>query len=416
MKFTERGSVTVHVSAQSETEQRVRLKFSIRDTGIGIPPEAQARIFESFHAGRPVDLRARFGGTGLGTTIAKQIVGLMGGAIGMESAVGLGRTFWFEIALDKQSERAGTVSGDSRGRGCCWWVFRRPARAVGRRARRLGRKPGGRWRERRRGRGALVAEISLAKPYHSALLYSPGADPGLAQRFRRAAPDPAPPTVLAVPRDAGVQRFEALSAGFSAVLELPVDKRQLFNVLHSVFAGDEPGEGVVRLQDYARRTVAKGLRVLVADDNPTNREVIGRILERGGHAVTLVQDGEQALDAQEREPHDVVILDRNMPGLGGIETLQALRLLTRGALVPVIMLSAPPPRRARSSRRRDASSPADEAGGCSRRSTTCGKGRAARAPAPRRALLAAAPIRPRSSTRDLGQLEYSAPLPPSSRI
>jgi two-component system sensor histidine kinase RpfC len=147
--------------------------------------------------------------------------------------------------------------------------------------------------------------------------------------------------VLAVPRDAGVQRFEALSAGFSSVLELPVDKRQLFNVLHSVLAGEEPRQGVVRLQDYARRSAAKKLRVLVADDNPTNREVIGRILERGGHAVTLVNDGEQALDAQEREPHDVVILDRNMPVMGGIETLQALRLVTRGrSRVPVIMLSA----------------------------------------------------------------------------
>jgi len=340
VKFTERGSVTVHVSAQSESEQRVRLKFSIRDTGIGIPPEAQARIFESFTQADQSTSR-RFGGTGLGTTIAKQIVGLMGGAIGMESAVGLGSTFWFEIALDKQSERAGTVSGELAGARVLLVGFPQASREP------LEGALAG-WGASPvavasvdEGVARLVAEISLAKPYYSALLYSSGADLSLAQRFRRAAPDPAPPTVLAVPRDAGVQRFEALSAGFAAVLELPVDKRQLFNVLHSVLAGDEPGEGVVRLQDYARRTVTKRLRVLVADDNPTNREVIGRILERGGHAVTMVQDGEQALDAQEREPHDVVILDRNMPGLGGIETLQALRLVTRDrARVPVIILSA----------------------------------------------------------------------------
>jgi two-component system sensor histidine kinase RpfC len=98
----------------------------------------------------------------------------------------------------------------------------------------------------------------------------------------------------------------------------------------------------VRLQDYARRSTASTrLRILVADDNPTNREVIGRILERSGHAVTLVNDGEQALDAIERESHDLVILDRNMPGMGGMEALQAIRLMTRGReRLPVVMLSA----------------------------------------------------------------------------
>jgi CheY-like chemotaxis protein/HPt (histidine-containing phosphotransfer) domain-containing protein len=187
----------------------------------------------------------------------------------------------------------------------------------------------------------LVAEIALAKPYHSALLYATGEDPKLAQRFRRAAPNPSPPTILAVPRDADVQRFDALSSGFTAILELPFDKRQLFNVLHSVSAGEEIREGVVRLQDYARRGSAKKLRVLVADDNPTNREVIGKILERGGHTVALANDGEQALDALQREPFDSVILDRNMPGVGGIEALQALRLMTRGReRLPVIILSA----------------------------------------------------------------------------
>src|SRR6185369_10154106 len=131
-------------------------------------------------------------------------------------------------------------------------------------------------------------------------------------------------------------------SGFAAVLELPFDKRQLFNVLHWVAAGDEVREGVVRLQDYARRgSPAASLRILVADDNPTNREVIGRILERAGHAVTLVNDGEQALDAVERGAPDLVILDRNMPGMGGMEALQALRLMTRGrARLPIVMLSA----------------------------------------------------------------------------
>jgi two-component system sensor histidine kinase RpfC len=343
VKFTECGSVTVHVSAQAERENGVRLKFSIRDTGIGIAPEAQVRIFESFTQADQSTTR-RFGGTGLGTTIAKQLVDLMGGKIGLESAVGLGSTFWVEIDVDKQPERAGAGIGigelaDAR----VLLIGFPPAQ----------REP---LEKTLAGWGAtpvavagidegvarLVAEISLAKPYHSALIYATGDDLKLAQRFRRAAPDPAPPTVLAVPSEAGVQRFEALSAGFGAVLELPFDKRLLFNVLHSVAAGDDVREGVVRLQDYARRgAAARKLRVLVADDNPTNREVIGRILERGGHSVVLANDGEQALDALERQRPDIVLLDRHMPVLGGMETLQAIRLITRGReRLPVLMLSA----------------------------------------------------------------------------
>ena len=342
VKFTERGSVTVHISALSEAEGTVRLKFSIRDTGIGIPPDAQHRIFESFSQADQSTSR-RFGGTGLGTTIAKQLTELMGGRIGMESAVGLGSTFWFELQFDKQPERAG-VTGTDELNGARVLLIGFPPEQ---------REP---FEQALEGWGAkpiavatveegvarMVVEISVAKPYHSALIYSAGDELALAQRFRKSAPNPAPPAILAVSEEADVQRFDALASGFTAVLEMPFDKRRLFNVLHSVTAGDEVREGVVRLQDYARRSPnARKLQVLAADDNPTNREVIGKILERGGHAPTVVEDGEEVLDCLESGKYDIVILDRNMPGLGGIEALRALRLMTRGGeRLPVIILSA----------------------------------------------------------------------------
>ncbi len=341
VKFTEHGSVTVHVSSQAESDNGVRLKFSVRDTGIGNAPEAQSRIFESFTQGDQTTTR-RFGGTGLGTTIAKQLVELMGGKIGLESSVGLGSTFWFETALEKQPERAGAVAGELAGARVLLVGFPPAQQEV------LEQALAG-WGAASvavgsvdEGVSRLVAEISLARPYHSALLYSDSKDLQLALRFRRAAPDPAPPVVLAIQRSTDVRRFAALSAGFGAILELPFEKRQLFNVLHSVSAGEESREGVVRLQDYARRSGStRGLQVLVADDNPTNREVLARILERGGHAATLVSDGERALDALEGSRFDVALIDRNMPRLNGLETVQAIRLTT-GARerLPVVMLSA----------------------------------------------------------------------------
>ncbi len=341
LKFTERGSVTVHVAVQSEGDADVRLKFSVRDTGIGIPAEAQARIFESFTQADQSTTR-RFGGTGLGTTIAKQLVELMGGRIGLESTVGLGSTFWCELPFGKQPPRAGGGVGELAGARVLLVGFPAPeASPLAEALAAWGATPVA-VADVEAGLARLVSEISLAQPFQSAVFYAASADLAAAGRFRRGAPEPVPPLVLAVPAGAPIARFDALSAGFAAVLELPLDKRLLFNVLHSVTAGDEVREGVVRLKDYAARGAASArLRILAADDNPVNRQVLGKILERGGHQVTLVEDGEAALDAFERGPCDLVILDRNMPRLGGIEALQALRLMQRGApRIPVVILSA----------------------------------------------------------------------------
>ncbi len=343
VKFTERGSVTLHVSAEEETGPQVRLKFSIRDTGIGIAPEAQKRIFESFAQADQSTTR-RFGGTGLGTTIARQLVELMGGKIGVESAVGLGSTFWFEVSIEKQPEQPHAGEGELAGARVLLIGFPHPELAPMMKAL-------GSWGAAPFAAGnveeattRLAAEISLARPYHSVLLYGATGSAGvqLAGRFANLAPNPAPPAILCVPREHQVQRFAALSAGYTAVLELPFDKRQLFNVMHSVAAGDEVRDGVVRLEDYARRGPGhRSCIVLAADDNPTNREVIGKILERGGHTVKLVADGDEVLEALETSHYDIVLLDRNMERIGGVEALQMIRLMGRGLeRIPVIVLSA----------------------------------------------------------------------------
>lgn len=343
IKFTKRGSVTVHVSLLAETDARVGLKFSVRDTGIGIPPEAQQRIFESF--GQADDSTTRkFGGTGLGTTIAKQLVELMGGRMGLESAVGLGSTFWFEVEFEKLAAAQQQSDGEFADARILLVGFPdADESAVSGMLSGWGARPvSSPTAEDAAAR--TLREISTAQPFHSALIYMPGTAGAQAmlKRLRQGVHQPALPVVVVVPTGADGAGHESLGGGRNALVEWPVDKRLLFNALHAASVEVEDSSEVVFLSEYLkRREGAINYRILVADDNAANRTVISKILERAGHTVELVDDGDQALDAAERGSYDLVILDRNMPEVSGVEAVRALRIMNSGRdRIPVIMLSA----------------------------------------------------------------------------
>jgi two-component system sensor histidine kinase RpfC len=134
-----------------------------------------------------------------------------------------------------------------------------------------------------------------------------------------------------------------LAHGFVAVLEMPFKTRLLFNVIHSATAVQAGQEGVISLSEYyaARDANRNRHHILVAEDNKVNQRVIVGILERAGHKVRVVGDGEQALDALENERFDLIVMDLNMPELGGLDTARTYRFTDpEGAQVPIIMLSA----------------------------------------------------------------------------
>jgi two-component system sensor histidine kinase RpfC len=348
VKFTAEGSVIVHLSQIAETEETARVKFSVRDTGIGIPPEVQDRIFESFVQADQSTTR-QFGGTGLGTAIAKQLVELMGGRMGLESAVGLGSTFWFEVVFAKQP--AAETADDGLLAGAPVLLIGFPpgeSEAVAQSLRGWGMVA-----QPVAGAEAAIQRLAAAAdstPVHSALLYADRVDAArqMHAALKRAGV-PVPPLLLCLGSASGRPQPllvpAELAAGFAAVLHVPVQSRLLFNALHAVSAQEDhdSAPGVVHLRDYLQRREREGgFRVVVADDSATNRQVIGKILERGGHAVTLVDDGEDVLDAIETQDFDLVVLDRNMPGMDGIATARALRMLdaAAGRHVPIILLSA----------------------------------------------------------------------------
>jgi two-component system, sensor histidine kinase RpfC len=345
IKFTESGGVTLTVASLGESDHAVRLRFEIGDTGVGIAPDAQERIFESFTQADNSTTR-RYGGTGLGTTISRQLVEMMGGQIGLRSVPGKGSTFWFELTFRKQA--AGTAPDAA---------FRLndvrvmlvgfndiEVRSLGHDLDTWGARTG-----HAQGIEAAAARLSealsLGHPYHLVLVRE-GPDAGgehVVARLSGGRGKKAPPAILCTPGNSDIRRGGALAGGFAAVLEMPFNTRLLFNAIHSATAMPGGQEGVISLSDYyaARDANRRRYQILVAEDNPTNQRVITGILERAGHRVRVVENGEQALDILENERFDVVIMDLNMPELGGLDAARAYRFISPDATdVPIIMLSA----------------------------------------------------------------------------
>ncbi|MHB8743524.1 MAG: hybrid sensor histidine kinase/response regulator [Sulfuricaulis sp.] len=330
IKFTEHGNVAIQVKMLDEESSNVHLKFEINDTGIGITPEAQARIFESFTQADNSTTR-RFGGTGLGTTIAKQLVELMGGRIGFHSEHGVGSTFWCEIKFEKQALAAQMLAEtqklvDSR--------VLMISSGTGNRSLMLGYLKT--WEvELSMAENTAQAFALLVNATHSGhsfqtVLVDQANLDMYALQFIAAARSESSLSELSLvlirTTDDSKTADEYLKAGYAYVLESPVEKRLLFNALHaSISAQQYDNEGITRLNDRYKRHAGirqSGLKILVAEDNPTNQKVISKILESATHRPTLVTNGEQALDALGRDSFDLVILDMQMPVISGLEVMK----------------------------------------------------------------------------------------------
>ena len=335
VKFTDQGFVVIGVDAISHDGDDVRLRFEVTDTGIGISQDAQKRIFDRFTQADETIID-RFGGTGLGLAIAKQLIELQGGSIGVDSVPGQGSTFWFEINFKAQPQELSQpqtmptpvviVGGDDELRalvGSCAPVAKVASTLE---------------------EGAAALESLQADGVRRpiAIVHQKASDAASAEVFRRVAREIrgcAPALILVTDRASDGLPNSAIRSRFVTTLPAPFDEAGLADALR--IARGNMAERPEEARSKPITPSGQSLSILVAEDKRTNQIVIAKILDRAGHRVTIVDNGEAALDILEMQEFDLVLMDVNMPVMNGIEATKLYRFAALGKPhTPIVALTA----------------------------------------------------------------------------
>jgi CheY-like chemotaxis protein len=335
IKFTERGEVALDVSVARDEETHAVIRFEIRDSGIGIGPEAQKVIFQPFNQADSSTTR-KYGGTGLGLAISRELVTLMGGEIGVRSELGRGATFWFTARLEKQpvarvapESTVGEWSGlrvlviadtASQRAALCHQLDAWKMQAVSVAGMSAGLE-------------RLRAAAHTGAPFALALIdfEMPGMN-GLAfVRTIKADPLIQSTAVVLLHLVGHALSVEELrDAGVCAHLAKPVKQSRLFDAFANALGGTA-GSGSPGVADRLPSDLVdhppgwRRPRLLVAEDNGVNRKVMLGMLRKLGFAADTVTTGREAIAALERNVYDIVLMDWHMPEMDGAEATQEIR-------------------------------------------------------------------------------------------
>ncbi len=344
VKFTHGGEVELTVAVLREEEGSALLEFAVRDTGIGIPAEKIAGLFQSFTQLDSSSTR-KYGGSGLGLAISRRLVEMMGGSIGVQSVEGTGSRFWFTLALGKQpqSDQYTAVPADFFG-GMRVLVVDDNATARGILAEYLG-SWGCSVEACASGPEALALLRSRAsgpEPFRLALidLRMPGMD-GWHLASEVSADKSINSTRLLLLSPLGMSGQEAkmkLLRWFNGYLAKPVRKALLLETVFTVTSADLDLEPLGVEEEQQDELPPGPARILAADDNEASRELFRAVLEKPGYTVETVEDGRQAVEKAAGGGFDLVFLDVNMPVMGGPDAARAMR--EAGVRAPLIGVTA----------------------------------------------------------------------------
>ena len=341
IKFTDKGGVAVEVSVvrgKDVAEGVTVVRFEIKDSGIGMPEDVRSRLFQKFTQADN-SITRRYGGTGLGLAICKQLVGLMAGTIEVDSRPGFGSRFWFELPFD--TAIASPVERESL-----------PAQLKGVRALAvddiemnleiISRQLKGFGMEVVCCSDGFDALAEVERAWHRGSPHDivfidqmmPGlAGESLAERIR-AIPQLCETKLVLISSAGRHGHSEAARRVLDAVLDKPIRQRDLLNCLATLYA--VPTSAAAKQQAAIAKDApaqplsvekARGLRILLAEDNKINQKFALALLAKGGHQVRVAENGHQAVDAMRRDDFDVILMDIQMPELDGIQATRQIRAL-----------------------------------------------------------------------------------------
>jgi two-component system sensor histidine kinase/response regulator len=347
VKFTERGEIAIRVELQQRVGQELVLRFAVRDTGIGISPEQQSRLFQSFQQADASTTR-KYGGTGLGLAISRQLAELMGGEVGVRSEPGVGSTFWFTARVQQSElpERELLPEPDLRGRRVLVVDDNTQARDI--LSTQLSQMS---FSVVACASGAqAVVEVAYAaeigNPFDLVFLdwQMPEMDGIEAAARIRALALAHPPQLLMVTAYGRDEVLESSQLGVEEVLIKPVNPSALFDAAMRALRGQTSSRQRSADREPVRVDLGplKGVRILLVEDNRMNQEVAIELLGLAGCEVDLAENGAIALAKVQLAgpPYAVVLMDLQMPVMDGLSATREIRKLPQAASLPIIAMTA----------------------------------------------------------------------------